>query len=82
MLLGAVQVIVACPSPAATAVIAGADSTAYGVTAFDAALALPVPAAFTAATVNVYEAPTMRSLSVRVFADGSTGIAVCAAPAR
>ena len=44
--------------------LAGADGTVLGVTAFDAALAAPVPMAFVAVTVNVYAVPLVRPVTV------------------
>jgi hypothetical protein len=46
-----------------------ADRTATGVTAFDTLEAGPVPPAFFATTVNVYEVPLVRPFTVHEVAD-------------
>jgi hypothetical protein len=50
---GAVKVAEADPSPGAAAALVGALGTVAGTTAFEAAEATPVPAAFVAFTVHV-----------------------------
>jgi len=54
---GTDQDTVTCPSPRATEIPAGALGTAAGVTSTVDADKGPVPAAFTAATLNVYAVP-------------------------
>ena len=44
--------------------LVGAPGTVLGVTAFDAALAAPVPMAFVAVTVKVYAVPLVRPVTV------------------
>ncbi len=70
-LFGAVQVRTADRLPAVVAVITGAAGNMYGTTATEAALAVEVPYALTAATVKVYEAPAVRPVSVRVVVEAS-----------
>jgi hypothetical protein len=53
----AVNVTVICASPGVTAGCAGADGTVLGMTTADAGDAAPVPFAFVAATVQVYDFP-------------------------
>jgi hypothetical protein len=50
---GAVQLTVACPLPAVAVTPVGAPGMVAGLTAFEAADAGPMPAAFVAVTVNV-----------------------------
>ena len=50
---GALQDMVIDPSPADEVMAVGTPGTVAGVTAFEAADAVPVPTEFTAATVNV-----------------------------
>jgi hypothetical protein len=47
----------------------GAPGTVYGVTALDALDAAPVPAAFVAVTVKVYDVPLVRPVTVSGLAD-------------
>ena len=64
---GADQLTAACPSPAraVTAVGApGAVAALTGTTALEAAEAGPVPTAFVAVTVNVYEVPFVSPVTV------------------
>jgi len=51
---------VTCAFPATTVGGAGASGTALGTTTADAADAAPVPFAFVAATVHVYDFPFVR----------------------
>ena len=51
---------VTCAFPATTVGAAGASGTALGTTAADADEAAPVPFAFVAATVHVYDFPFVR----------------------
>jgi len=54
---GATNVTETWPLPASTAGCAGADGTVLGTTTADAGDAAPVPFAFVAATVHVYDLP-------------------------
>jgi len=77
LLEGAAHVTVICAFPGATDVIVGAGGGPVGVTAVDAAEAGPVPAALVAVTVNVYEVPLLRPVTV---ADVGVTDAVAVAP--
>jgi len=55
--LGAVNVTVICALVADAPGWAGADGTVLGITAADAVEAAPVPFAFVALTVHVYDLP-------------------------
>ena len=68
LLAGTVQLTAADPTPAVATTPVGASGTVIGVTAADAWDAGPVPAAFTAATVNVYEVPFVRPVTVALVA--------------
>ena len=57
LLTGAVNVIVAWPFPTVAVPIVGAPGTVAGVTEFETAEAVLVPAELIAATVNVYVVP-------------------------
>ncbi len=61
---GAVQVTVAVASPATAATPVGAPGTVAGVTGFEGAEGVPVPTAVVALTVNVYEVPLVRPVTV------------------
>ena len=64
---GGLQDTDACESPAVATTLVGAPGTvagADGVTAFDAPDAGPVPTAFAAVTVNVYDVPLVRPATV------------------
>jgi hypothetical protein len=54
---GAANVTVICALPGATPGLAGAEGTVLGTTAADAGDAAPVPFAFVAVTVQVYDFP-------------------------
>ena len=51
---------VTCALPATTVGVAGASGARFGITATDAGDAAPVPFAFVAATVQVYDFPFVR----------------------
>jgi hypothetical protein len=61
---GAVNEMVASPFPRTAETLVGAPGTVAGVTALDAEEADPVPIAFVAVTVNVYETPLVRPVIV------------------
>jgi hypothetical protein len=61
---GAEKATSAWPFPAVAGPIVGAPGTVAGVTALDAAEALPVPAEFVAVTVKVYDVPFVRPIMV------------------
>ena len=68
MLAGAVHETVAWELPAVAVAAVGAPGSVYGVTAFDAEEAVPVPAALVAVTVKVYEVPGVRPVMLQVSA--------------
>ena len=61
---GAVQLSATCRSPAVPANAVGAPGTVIGVTGADGSDCGPVPAALTAATLNVYAVPLVKPLNV------------------
>ena len=61
---GAVQLTVADALPRLAVTPVGASGTATGVTAFDAADAVPVPALLVAVTVKVYDVPLVSPVTV------------------
>jgi hypothetical protein len=67
---GAAQLTVAAALPAVTALITGAPGTvtAAGITALEGAEAGPVPTAFVAETMKVYDVPLINSVTVVVVA--------------
>ena len=79
---GAVHETVACALPATAVTPVGAAGTvgAMGVTAFDAALAAPVPTLLVAATLKVYAVPLVRPDTIVDVAGGVpvTVTGVCA----
>ena len=64
--VGAVQETSTEASPDTTATSIGAPGTVAGTTAPDAPEAEPVPALFVAVTVNVYEMPFVRPVTVQL----------------
>jgi hypothetical protein len=69
---GAAQEIVACPLAAVADTLVGAPGTVNGVTALEAAEVGPLPAALVAVTVNVYDVPAVRPVTVAVVAGAAT----------
>jgi hypothetical protein len=69
---GAAQEIVACPLAAVADTLVGAPGTVNGVTALEAAEVGPLPAALAAVTVNVYDVPAVRPVTVAVVAGAAT----------
>ena len=65
VLAGVFQLTVACAFPATALVPVGAPGTVRGVTALDALLGDPVPALLAAVTVNVYEVPLLRPVTMQ-----------------
>ena len=63
---GAVQLTVACASPAVAMTLVGAPGTVAGVTAADGADAGPVPTTLAAVTVKVYAVPLVSPVTVAV----------------
>lgn len=61
---GGVKATEAVPFPPVAWPMVGAPGAAAGVTEFDWAEAMPVPAAFVAATVKVYAVPFVRPVTV------------------
>jgi len=61
---GGVNVITASPLPAVAVPIIGASGTSEGITVLLGAEALPVPDAFVAVTVKVYEVPFVSHVTV------------------
>ncbi len=74
-LLGAVKLTVAWVFPRAAVTPVGAPGTVAGVTAFDAADAAPVPTAFVAVTVKVYDVPLTRPVTT-IDVHGAAQLAV------
>ncbi len=64
LFVGALKLTIACPLPASAITSVGASGTVLGVTLFDAAEVLPLPAAFVAKTSNVYAVPFVNPLTV------------------
>ena len=64
LLLGALNVIVACPFPATALTPVGAFGTVAGVTELLDADAVLVPTAFVAVTVKVYVVPLVRPVTI------------------
>ncbi len=58
----------------------GGAEPATGVTAADAAEAVPEPATFAAATVNVYAVPFDKPVTVHVVAGGEPDVEHCRPP--
>jgi hypothetical protein len=79
-LLGVLHDTVACRLPAVAVPMVGAVGTVAGVTSFDWADSVLVPATFTAATVNVYGVPFVSPVTVSVVAVELNGTGVCATP--
>ena len=65
---GAVQDTLAVPLPALAVASFGAPGTVFGVTADEAPEAEPAPAALVAVTVNVYDVPLVRPVTVHEVA--------------
>ena len=61
---GAVNVTVACALPLVAVAPVGASGTVAGVTAFEGADGGPVPTAFVAVTVNVYDVPLVKPVTM------------------
>ena len=66
---GADQDTTTCVFPNTPDTPVGAPGTVAGTTAEDALEAVPVPAAFVAVTVNVYEVPFVRPVTVQLVVD-------------
>jgi hypothetical protein len=64
-LAGAVNATVACALPAVAVPMVGAPGTPWGVTLFEGAEAAPVPTELVALTVNVYDVPFVRPVTVQ-----------------
>ena len=65
---GAIHDTTTCVSPATPETLVGAPGEANGVTAADALLALELPYALVATTVNVYAVPFVNPVTVHVAA--------------
>lgn len=66
LLAGDVNATVACPFPPTAITLVGAPGTVRGVTAPEALLESPVPAALVAVTLKVYGVPFARFVTVQV----------------
>jgi hypothetical protein len=60
-----VNATVACALPAVAVPMVGAPGTPWGVTLFEGAEAAPVPTELVALTVNVYDVPLVRPVTVQ-----------------
>ena len=74
MLAGAVQATETWAAPEVPITDVGAPGVVYGVTALDAPDAEPVPAAFVAVTVKVYEVPGVKPVTLQVSAPDVTQV--------